>query len=62
MRRVHQSLCRSLPLMSVALMLLAVPQESTAALSGKPAQLTAPLPRHLASPPRLLEASRFVFR
>ena len=48
--------------MSVAQMLLAVPQESTAALSGKPAQLTAPLPRHLASPPRLLEASPFVFR
>ena len=28
--------------MSVALMPLAAPQESTAALSGKPAQLTAP--------------------
>ena len=64
-------------------MLLAVPQESTAALSRKPAQrrnavfkvqapaallaqgaaaLTAPLPRHLASHPHLLEASPFVSR
>jgi hypothetical protein len=42
MRRVFNPLFRGLPLLSAALLLLAVPQESTAAPLGKPEQLTSP--------------------